>query len=250
MSPASDRFRSASRARDLLAVAFAVLAAASCATGPTVHDVRIDRDGRVGTLPLIEVRPAVDRGELLAVLLTGDGGWRRIDVQVTRGINAGGVPVVGWSLSSYFRQRRTPDEAAADLAALLRQYSLKWGQRDFVLIGYSRGADVLPFMVSRLPDDLRSRVRVLALLGPGFGVNFYLPRLSLLRRRRENDFQIKPEVEKLRGIHILCVEGEREHHSLCPALPAGLAEVALIPGSHHFAGDYARVARLILDAAR
>ena len=34
-----------------------------------------------------------------------------------------------------------------------------------ILIGYSFGADVLPFIVNRLPDDLRKRIASVNLLG-------------------------------------------------------------------------------------
>jgi len=47
-------------------------------------------------------------------------------------------------------------------------YGKAWNRDRFVLIGYSLGADVLPFLASRLPRGQLDRVSALVLLGwPG-----------------------------------------------------------------------------------
>ena len=58
-----------------------------------------------------------------------------------------------------------------------------------------------------------------------------------------------PEMEKLRGLPILCVYGEKEGDSLCRDLPAGLAQLLPTAGSHHFGGDYQKLASAVLSAA-
>jgi type IV secretory pathway VirJ component len=61
---------------------------------------------------------------------------------------------------------------------------------------------------------------------------------------------VKPELEKLRGMRILCVYGEKEKDTLCRALDPQLATPVREPGSHHFAGHYKNIADVILDATR
>src|SRR4029450_9754433 len=87
-----------------------------------------------------------------------------------------------------------------------------------VLLGYSRGADVLPFMASRLPPDLRARVALVGLLGPGTSVDFEF-HLSewVADAARAGALPVRPEVEKLRGMPILCIYGAAEADSLWPA---------------------------------
>src|SRR6266852_3510434 len=55
-----------------------------------------------GDLPLVEV-PSTGSGDSYAVLITGDGGWRHIDVEIAKRIAAAGTPVVGFSSPAYFR---------------------------------------------------------------------------------------------------------------------------------------------------
>ena len=118
----------------------------------------------VGGIPLIELS-APRQSDRFAVMITGDGGWRRVDRKVTDKLRAAGIPIVGFIASTYFRTERTPDESACALERVVRTYKLRWHKNKVILIGYSRGADALPFMVSRLPDDVRASVALIALLG-------------------------------------------------------------------------------------
>jgi len=127
-------------------------------------------------LPLIE-RPASPGGDsILAVVLSGDGGWAAGDRAMTAELVRRGVGVVGVNVPSYLRGRKTPEIAGADLTRLLRHYTDAWHVRHVLLIGYSHGANILPFMVSRLPGDLRSRIDLVALLGlePRASFEFHL----------------------------------------------------------------------------
>jgi hypothetical protein len=67
---------------------------------------------------------------------------------------------------------RTPDSASADLKRLLEYYLAGWRAERVILIGYSHGADLAPFMVSRLPPQLRSRIALLAMLGLEHSASF------------------------------------------------------------------------------
>ncbi|OGD20983.1 MAG: hypothetical protein A2W03_07715 [Candidatus Aminicenantes bacterium RBG_16_63_16] len=120
-------------------------------------------------LPLIEVPAKKTAGDLLAVHLTGDGGWGVTDKGLSAELAEQGIPVVALNSLKYFWNRRTPESASQDLARILSRYILAWGKARVMLVGYSLGADVLPFMYNRLPDDLRQRVVSVVLLGPAHG---------------------------------------------------------------------------------
>ena len=66
---------------------------------------------------------------------------------------------------------------------------------------------------------------------------------------RTTELRVGPEVEKLRGMPVICVYGKDEPDSLCPALPHGLATVLARPGGHHFGGDYDAIVARVLETA-
>jgi type IV secretory pathway VirJ component len=198
-------------------------------------------------LPLIEMASAGVPGGPLAVVLSGDGGWASVDREVAK-VLAGqrGVPVIGIDLLDYFWSRRTPEQAAADLQRVLRHYLEALNRGQVLLIGYSLGADVLPFMASRLPADLLDRVRVIALLGPSHTTPFEIR----LKEDKGSELPVMPEVEKLRGRPVLCIAAAGEEDSLCSDLGSDLGETVELRGSHAFNGDYEQLADRILKGVQ
>jgi type IV secretory pathway VirJ component len=202
----------------------------------------------VRDLPLIEL-PSGKRSPALAVVISGDGGWASLDRQIGETFAAHGVSVVGLNSLEYFWKPRTPVQAAADLTRILRHYLQAWKASEVVLVGYSRGADVLPFMVARLPDDLRQRIRTVALLGVSLTAGFEFHLSDLLGATHRGDRPTVPEIARLHGLRVLCVYGTDETDSACPDLPRGLATLVVMPGGHHFEGAYRDIAARILRAA-
>jgi type IV secretory pathway VirJ component len=200
-------------------------------------------------LPLA-LRPAERPGPLLAVVYSGDGGWRDIDKQIGEVLARDGVPVVGVDSLRYFWRRKTPDEVARDLAAILRHYAQVFRAREYVLVGYSFGAGVLPFAVNRLPEAERARVVQVSLLGLGSRAAFEFHVGGWLGAGSPEDPLALPEVQRLDAALVQCFYGEDEPDTLCrdPALAA--AERIHTRGGHHFDGDYAALARRIADGAR
>jgi type IV secretory pathway VirJ component len=212
-----------------------------------VPDERCSARADITGLPIVTLGANVP-SDRFAVMITGDGGWRRIDQKITDRLRAAGIPIVGFIASDYYRKRRSPEESACALERVIRTYKIQWRKSKVLLIGYSRGADVLPFMASRLPRDLRESTQLIALLGLEPTIDFkYSPAWSLAAyTHKEPQFPVKPEVEKLRGQNVLCIFGAKEKDSLCHVLDHRAFKIVAEPGGHHFAGKYRDIADVIL----
>src|SRR5438552_9612559 len=169
-------------------------------------------------LPLIEVPSTKGSSDTFVVFVSGDGGWATIDRSISKVLADSGMPVVGLNALQYFWTRRTPESASRDLQWIVENYLTAWKKGRVMMVGYSRGADVLPAMISRLPIELRSKIRLIALLGPSPKVQFEF-HVSDWLRSASSGIAVKPEVDKLREQRILCLSGEDDKDSLCRALP-------------------------------
>jgi type IV secretory pathway VirJ component len=200
-------------------------------------------------LELLEVPASggADRG-VMAVVLTGDGGWAEIDKSVGEGLAAAGVPVVGWSSLRYYWTPRTPEAASRDLARIVEHYSALWGKERVLLVGYSFGADVLPFLVNRLPAAVRSRIAGVTLLGPSDSASFEFHVSSWLGGGGDTAHPTVPEVARL-AVPVTCVHGTDETDSACPALKGRHVRVVPVGTGHHFGGRYQELVDLILASA-
>ena len=214
-----------------------------------------DGGGALSDLPLAVV-PAVHAGPYMAVIYSGDGGWRDLDKTIGEILARQGVPVVGVDSLRYFWSEKPPERVAADLARIMRHYGDSWSATHVALIGYSFGASIVPFAVNRLPDAERSRIVQITLLGLGprapfeFKVSGWLGQVGVDVDPYKDAPIVLPELERIDPRLVQCVYGEDEEDSLCTASELDGVERIRTAGSHHFGGDYAALAQRILDGLR
>lgn len=214
----------------------------------------------VHDLPLVEVQPTNHTAaaaartaseSTLVVMITGDGDWADIDRQIAASLADAGAAVVGLKARAYLEGgRRTPDAAARDVERILRHYLPLWNRDRVALVGYSRGADLMPFVAARLPADLRARVGVVAMFGLGSTGNFTFHWSDLVTdKSRPDDLPVAPELARLRGTRLLCVYGSDEKDSGCRDADPSLGMERLERGgAHHFDKNYPALAALVLKA--
>jgi type IV secretory pathway VirJ component len=207
-----------------------------------------ERPADISDLPVQEVR-SNSAGQEFALLLTGDGGWAGLDQELAARLAAQGVPTVGLNSLKYFWTQRTPDETARDVARLLRHYLAAWNMQRVLLIGYSFGADVLPFVVNRLPPELRAHIASVNLLGIDAHASFEISIADWVGSDAAGP-STRAALNELGALPVLCIYGEGESDSICPQLPPGTIVRAQIGRGHHFSGDYAMLAERILAFAR
>jgi type IV secretory pathway VirJ component len=227
-----------------LLAAFDVLSARTASKASPAAPVAL------GDLPVIEV-PAQSAGrtsDAFAIILSGDGGWAGLDKDVAQALSEHGIPVVGLDSLRYFWTARTPEGMGADLDRMVRYYLAHFGKKRALLIGYSQGADVLPFALNHMPAESLSKVALAVLMGMSEHALFEFHVSSWISNDNSGPATM-PEVNRIAGIPILCIYGEGDDDSLCPKLDPAKVKVVRLPGGHHFDGDYARLAQEILAGA-
>jgi type IV secretory pathway VirJ component len=242
------------------AAAFAKLAEANLTRGVAPPPAAL------GDLPVIEVpaQPvaapsatapsaaapfATPPSDAFAIIMSGDGGWAGLDQDIAAALSARGIPVVGLDSLRYYWTARTPESVAADTDRMIRYYTSHFGKKRVLLIGYSQGADVLPFAVNRLPQDTKAQVALTAILGMSEHALFEFHVSSWISDDTSGPATL-PEVNRITGMPVLCIYGEDEHDSLCPKLDPGKFNIVRVKGGHHFDGNYAALANDILSAAK
>jgi type IV secretory pathway VirJ component len=205
----------------------------------------------LGDLPVVEVPAQANAvpSDSFAIIMSGDGGWAGLDQDIAAALSAQGIPVVGLDSLRYYWTARTPEGLAADTDRMIRYYLAHFGKKKALLIGYSQGADVLPFAVNRLPQATRELVALAAILGMSEHALFEFHVSNWISDDNSGPATL-PEVNRIAGIPVLCIYGEDEHDSLCPKLDPNKFKVVKLKGGHHFDGNYAGLANEILAAAK
>lgn len=195
----------------------------------------------------VTVLNTVAKHDAMAIILSGDGGWRDIDASIGKAMQADGVPVVGVDSLRYFWSKRDPQRTARDIASLIRKYRAAWGVRDVILVGYSFGADVLPATYLALPQAEQRHVSLVGLLGFSTAADWQITVSGWFGSHGDQATQTLPVAATLPMAKVLCVDGG-EAESACPAVGQGGAEVLRMSGGHHFGGNYVQVEQAILAA--
>jgi type IV secretory pathway VirJ component len=206
------------------------------------------RAAEISDLPVQDVHASGSAPEF-ALLLTGDGGWAGLDQELAARLAASGVPTVALNSLKYFWTARSPQQTARDVTRVLQHYFTAWNKQRVLLVGYSFGADVLPFVVNRLPAELRQRVASVSLLGIDGNASFEVHVSDWVGGDNDGP-PTRPEVAALSHLPVLCIYGEGEADSICPDLPPSAVVREEIGKGHHFSGDYATLAEHILRFAR
>jgi type IV secretory pathway VirJ component len=215
-------------------------------TGTARAPATNSRASPVADLPLTVI-PAADggTGAWFAIFLSGDGGWVGLDKGVSQALAKHHIPVVGWDSLKYFWSPRTPDGTSKDLDRVIEYYSRLWGKSHALLIGYSQGADTLPFMVNRLPAASRERVGLTALLGLSSAADFQF-HFSNWLRESSGGLATGPELARWSGSPYLCLYGAQDTDAACARLTGRDGSAVKMAGGHHFSGSYREIAAEIL----
>lgn len=198
-------------------------------------------------LTILEAKPTMDT---MAVVYSGDGGWRDIDKDVGDFLQKDGIPVVGVDSLRYFWSERKPQDVADDLARIIDTYRREWKVNNVILIGYSFGADILPATYNQLPEKDKARVVQMSLLSLSHEVSYEISVGGWLGVSSDGAEDPVNDIAKINPKIVQCVYGTEDDESACPALKDKGIELVGIEGGHHFDEDYEALTRKIVASLK
>ncbi|MEG0007051.1 MAG: AcvB/VirJ family lysyl-phosphatidylglycerol hydrolase [Aeromonas sp.] len=200
-------------------------------------------------LGLVDLPVAQASSAPMVVFMSGDGGWAALDKGLSAELQRHGMPVVGWSSLTYYWKKKTPEQATADLVRILSDYQARWGRQHWLLVGFSFGAEIVPFVINRLPDAYRSSLVGAVMLSPSTASDFEIHVSDMVVHNKAGNYPTLPEVKAIKTLPLLCVQGADDDSPvrLCPLLKQSNVTTLTLPGSHHFDDDYEVLYRGIAD---
>lgn len=200
-----------------------------------------------GDVPVEIIEPACHT-DVMAVILSGDGGWRDLDKSIGERMAARGIGVVGVDSLAYFWSRKDPPVIGHDLAKVITRYQAIWKAKQVLLIGYSFGADVLPTTWPHLPKAVQDAVRLIGLLGFSPQADYEISVGAYLGTAQGDDDTVAASAG-LPLDRVICAMGKEEGaDSACNAAVFDSAERLVTDGGHHFDGDYNALADRLIAA--
>jgi type IV secretory pathway VirJ component len=200
--------------------------------------------GQAQSLPLVLEKS--DSSNYLVFHVTGDGGMRGFDVKLTDEFKNHRFSYIILNAYKYFWSPKSPDQLASDIVPIIKDYLAKWSKTAIVLSGYSFGAEVIPFLFNRLPEELKEKVKLVVLLSPASTSDFTIHLADMIGADNTYANDVVKEVEKIKKPPVLTIFGEKEDSSFPSNHQQDNYQTLFIKGNHHFT-DADGVMESVLD---
>ncbi|MEO9003906.1 MAG: AcvB/VirJ family lysyl-phosphatidylglycerol hydrolase [Ginsengibacter sp.] len=210
---------------------------------PVSNPVHAQIKENIADLPVIFIPAKKKSGETMVFFITGDGGWNAFSQKLGDQYASSGIPVVALNSLKYFWKKRTPEETAQAVSDLLYQYSREWGKKNILLCGYSFGADVMPFIFTRMPVDLKEKISSIQLLSPSPYTDFEVHVSYLFMSKK---FDVASEVQKINK-PIVCYYGAEEEKPL-QSIAMNNFKLIILKGNHHYEDSFGEIVGTRLSA--
>lgn len=206
--------------------------------------VFISSHAQTTTLP-VKIMAGNDASKPIIFYSTGDGGWTKFSLALVQSFNQAGYPVIALNSKEYFWKKKTPGQTAADVGSLLSQYLQTWKREAVVLVGYSFGADVTPFIQNYLDKNIAGKTTHMVLMIPYKSTDFEVHLSEMLGIARKDAYSVPDEINKV-GKPILFVLGTEKDQFPLNALTIKNYSSITIDGGHHFDDKADKVAQQVL----
>jgi type IV secretory pathway VirJ component len=201
-------------------------------------------------LPLNIIKGKGDnKKNIISLFFSGDGGWFGFEQSVAEHLADFGVTTIGIDTRKYFWNRKTPEKTASDITGLLSHYGKEWGSTGYMISGYSQGAEIVPFVINRLPEEIKSRVISGVMLSPESTTDFEVHISNMLGLgNRHNTYDVTGEISRIKNIHLLCIFGKDENTDVPEILKNKNVEIKFVPGNHHYKSNAALIVQTMRDS--
>lgn len=193
------------------------------------------------------VIPSPKRTDLpIALFISGDGGWTSFDQAICDELAEKGISVVGLDAQKYFWNKRLPKAVAIELAPAIAHYLNLWNRKSFIMIGYSFGACVAPFIASNFNDQEKELLKGVYCLSPDLTGDFEIHLSDMLHFKTNDTYNVVNEMKQIQNLNSVSIFGKEEDESVRKAFEDAGIRIELLPGTHHYNSDFNAIAEVVL----
>ena len=203
-------------------------------------------------LPLTIYPTLVKDSELPVVfMISGDGGWTRFDNEMCQNLAKKGFAVVALDAQKYFWNPRTPMEASSEISRSAQYYMQLWNKKDFILMGFSFGASLVPFVTEYLSEPMQQSLKGMYSLSPDLKADFEIHLGDMLGFGNQKDtYNVTGQMIKMKRFNPVCIFGEDETVEVRSKFGEAGIKIITVPGNHHYNNDAIKITDVIFDEVK
>ncbi len=200
-------------------------------------------------LPIKLIPSKASGNRPLVFMISGDGGWNSFIQSVSECFAANGMPVVGLDSKKYFWTGQTPENATAAINAAINHYMQQWNRKSYILVGFSFGGCIAPFVASRTPPELREQMEGLYSMSPDERGDFEIHISDMLSLGNSTGkYDVVAEMKKLKTLQPVCIFGSQESAAVRKKFAEAGMKIITLPGNHHYNENYCGLAGAVIKS--
>ncbi len=197
-------------------------------------------------LPITTLPSSTKENLPLVFFISGDGGWSGFDHGVSEKCATEGIPAIGLDSQKYFWEEKQPKATADEIAKVISYYMKKWNRKSFIMVGYSFGACVAPFIANNFSPALKENLKGVFCLSPDETGDFEIHIADMLSISTNEKYNVVKEMEAITSLNPVCIFGDGESDNLQEHFALKGIKIETLPGGHHYNNDYAAIVSIIL----
>lgn len=199
-----------------------------------------------GTFPVTEWNSNSDKP--IVFYVSGDAGFNTFSKTFAQEIHRYGYDVFALNTKKYFWQKKTPLQTAQDSENYLKKISKNRKNKKIIIIGFSYGADVAPFIYNRFDDQFKKNIQDLIIIGPSQVNDFEIHLEEYITDHMEHGYSVTNEINHLKNVPFTLIVSDFENKYF-PRKEITLKDYRFvhIRGDHHFGGNTKMLADKIVS---
>jgi type IV secretory pathway VirJ component len=196
-------------------------------------------------LPLA-ILPSAEKNDLpLAFFISGDGGWTSFDHAICEKFAERGIPVIGLDAQKYFWNEKKPDKVSEELTPAIKHYMKLWNKQSFILLGYSFGACVVPFIANNFADSMKEQIKGIYCFSPDLTGDFEIHLTDMLHLKTKDKYDVLSEMKLIKAMNPVAIFGNDENEDIQKLFSSNEIRIEKLPGNHHYNNNYQAITEVI-----
>ncbi|MBF8455989.1 hypothetical protein IV494_02245 [Kaistella sp. G5-32] len=170
--------------------------------------------------------------------VSGDAGFNTFSKTFGQELHRYGYDVFALNTKKYFWNKKTPLKASQDSEKYLKEITKNRTNKKIIIIGYSYGADVSPFIYNRFDTEFQKNIQQLIIIGPSQVNDFEIHLEEYITGHMEHGYSVTNEINQIKNVPFTLVVSDFENRYF-PRKEITLRGYRFlhIPGDHHFGGN-------------
>lgn len=183
--------------------------------------------------------------------ISGDSGFNTFSKSMGENLHTLGYDVFALDTKSYFWNYKSPKKASRNVEKYIKKQLKGRGNQNVILVGFSFGSEVVPFIYNRFDSDFKSKIQKVFIIGPTTTNNFRIQLDEYIgaEEASKENLLVIPEINKMGIVPVTVVLSDDEFTAF-PYKEITLGsnyQMKHLAGDHHYGGNTQMLADFIND---